>query len=455
MRKRDILHMCFQNLRRRKSRTILTVLGVFIGCCAIVVMVSLGFGTREAQEKMLAQMGDLTVIEVYPDYSGSESALKLDDAAVAAFEAIDGVELVMPKLSVNQFSVTVYAGLNRRYVADWSTVMGINMQGAEQMGYSLLEGQMPTEENQVLVGQYMAYNFRDTMRPEGYNRVDRYSGGWDEEGNLINVPDAYFDPLEVPLTIEITDGERTWSLDVEAVGMTVEDYNKGYETSEGLMLNIEDLQAFLNRALAEQAAANPGGTQQELTYDSIQVKAESVGAVADAEAEIQKLGYSTYSMESIRKPLEEEAQQRQLLLGGLGAISLFVAAIGIANTMIMSVSERTREIGVMKALGCYVRDIRFLFLSEAGAIGLIGGIVGCIFSFCASVAINIVSWKHFSWQNVLLSITGGEEVTRVSVVPPWLLLFAIGFSVLIGLASGYYPARRAMRVSALEAIRSE
>ena len=451
--------MCFQNLRRRKSRTILTVLGVFIGCCAIVIMVSLGFGTREAQNKMLSQMGDLTVIEVYPDYSSmnadGSAALSLNDSAVTAFEAIDGVELVMPKLSVNSFSVKLYAGLNRRYVADWGTVMGLNPTGMEKMGYKLSSGRMIEGENEALVGQYLAYNFRDTMRPEGYDRVDRYSGGWDEEGNLINVPDPYFDAATTPITIELSDGERTWTLDVEPVGMTVEDYSKGYETSEGLMLDVNTLRDFINRALAEQAASQPGGTKKELTYDTIQVKAESVGAVADVEKEIKALGYNTYSMESIRKPLEEEARQKQLMLGGLGAISLFVAALGIANTMIMSISERTREIGVMKALGCYVRDIRFLFLSEAGAIGLIGGIIGCIFSFLGSIAINLVSWKQFSMHNVWLSIVGSEEVTRISVVPPWLLLFAVVFSVLIGLGSGYYPARRAMRVSALEAIRTE
>lgn len=100
-------------------------------------------------------------------------------------------------------------------------------------------------------------------------------------------------------------------------------------------------------------------------------------------------------MESIRKPMEKEAQQKQMMLGGLGAISLFVAALGITNTMIMSISERTREIGIMKALGCYVTDIRIMFLSEAGAIGL------------------------------------------------------------IGLGSGYYPANKAVQIPALEAIKSE
>ena len=108
----------------------------------------------------------------------------------------------------------------------------------------------------------------------------------------------------------------------------------------------------------------------------------------------------------------------------------------------------------MKALGCYVTDIRIMFLSEAGAIGLIGGVIGCIISFCASVAINLVSLGP-SLENLLPAMFGGGDVTRFSVIPPWLLLFAVVFSVLIGLGSGYYPANKAVQIPALEAIKSE
>ena len=179
-----------------------------------------------------------------------------------------------------------------------------------------------------------------------------------------------------------------------------------------------------------------------------------VPALEPVEKEIRAMGYSTDSMESIRKPMEKEARQKQMMLGGLGAISLFVAALGITNTMIMSISERTREIGIMKSLGCYVTDIRVMFLSEAGAIGLIGGLIGCIISFIVSVIINLVSLGP-SAENLLPAILGGENINRVSVIPPWLLLFAVIFSVFIGLGSGYYPANKAVRIPALEAIKSE
>ena len=126
----------------------------------------------------------------------------------------------------------------------------------------------------------------------------------------------------------------------------------------------------------------------------------------------------------------------------------------------LAISERTKEIGVMKALGCYVRDIRAMFLMEAGSIGLLGGVLGLLFSFIISVGINLFSFGAFSgggvtWELIKQALIGGENVTRVSVIKPELIIFALVFSVLVGLVSGYQPANKAVKISALEAIRNE
>lgn len=140
------------------------------------------------------------------------------------------------------------------------------------------------------------------------------------------------------------------------------------------------------------------------------VKVTDITHVAAVEKEIRSMGYSTSSMESIREPMEKEARQKQMMLGGLGAISLFVAALGITNTMIMSISERTREIGIMKSLGCYVRDIRLLFLSEAGAIGLLGGLVGCVVSMLIAIGINLASFPGpFEPSRLIAAVVGSED----------------------------------------------
>ncbi len=133
----------------------------------------------------------------------------------------------------------------------------------------------------------------------------------------------------------------------------------------------------------------------------------------------------------------------QAVLGGIGAVSLFVAAIGITNTMMMSIYERTKEIGVMKVLGCDLRNIRTLFLMEAGFIGLIGGIIGLVLSFTISAVMN------------KLAQASEEYMNGISYIPLWLSGLSLIFAILVGMIAGFFPARRAMKLSPLAAIRNE
>ena len=444
MKHEDLLRVCLQNLLRRKSRTILTVLGVLIGCCSIVIMVSLGIGMKESQEKLLAEIGDLTIITVTAPQKG-KGKKKLDDALLKTIREMDGVEGVTPKLGVEEYSCRLLAGPGNRYLADWTTIAGLDTAQMEKMGYQLTAGTYPAAAGEVAVGQYLAYGFRDTFRPQGSDTINRWDSGLDEEGNLLPPPDPFFDPTKETLTLEVETPEGTFTLPLKAVGVVKEDNAKGYETAEGIMMSVEDLRNLQKRA-------KPGGSPAP--YESVLVKVQNINQVDPVETAIKNLGYSTESMESVRKPMEKEARQKQMMLGGLGAISLFVAALGITNTMIMSISERTKEIGIMKSLGCYVYDIRVLFLGEAGAIGLIGGVIGSVISFVLSLIINLVS-LGFSPENILPAIFGGQGISRVSVIPPWLYLFALVFSVFIGLGSGYYPANKAVQIPALEAIKSD
>lgn len=446
MRKQDLFRLCLQNLLRKRSRTFLTVLGVVIGGCSIVIMVSLGIGMKEAQDKLLSQLGDLTIITVTAP-QGGRGKVKLDDALVKRLKGLKGAEAVMPRQSLEVDTIRLYAGSSKRYVADWVPIAGLDTSALEPMGFRLTEGENIAHSGDVILGQYAAYNFRDTLRPEGANTVDRWSGGWDDNGQLADPPPAYFDPMKEKLTLELENGEYKATLVLNPVGITKEDYSKGSETSEGILLDLKDLKALAEKLHTVKKGASP--------YQSILVKATSINQVAELEKQIKALGCATESMESIRQPMEKEARQKQMMLGGLGAISLVVAAIGITNTMIMSISERTKEIGVMKALGCYVRDIRQLFLAEAGVIGLMGGVVSCVISCIAALVANLAAMGGPSPENFRLAILGGEGATRVCVTPPWLLLFAIVFSVFIGLGSGYYPADKAVRIPALEAIKSD
>lgn len=459
----DMIKMTLQNLTRRKSRTILTVLGVVVGCCAIVTMMSIGFGVQNSQQIMLEGMGDLTLIQVY---SNGRKDSKLDDTAIRKFQNIANVDVAVGKTQLNNVGMTIFAGNNDRYQMQWAQVIGINKDAMEKFGFQLLEGAYPKQPFEVLAGQYTAYNLMDTMRPEGQNMISRWdymytydpNTGMMTENDPSALPDPYMKLNGQTLKLELYSYENfdvKKYQEIKVTGVVKEDYNKDYATSEGLIFFTTDLQAL-------QKMFYPSSSQK-MEYSEIFVKAKDISQVADIESDIKKMGYSTYSMESVRKPLEEEARKQQMMLGGLGAVSLFVAALGICNTMIMSISERTREIGVMKALGCYLGNIRTVFLLEAGFIGLIGGIIGSVLSFLISVGMNFFtnaaaqSIEVTDFATFWTKLTTAMDVANspMSIVPLWLYGFAIVFSIIIGLGSGFYPANKAVHISAMEAIKRE
>lgn len=188
----------------------------------------------------------------------------------------------------------------------------------------------------------------------------------------------------------------------------------------------------------------------EDNYSYISVRAANVEASIQVAQQLREMGYNCWTMADSLEGIEQSSRTVQAVLGGIGGITLLVAAIGITNTMVMSIYERTKEIGVMKVMGATFMDIRSIFLSEAALIGLIGGSVGLALSYLVSNVINMLS-QGFLNQGMYMAT---EEVLKISLIPPWLAVFAIVFSMLIGLLSGLYPANRAVRLSPVEAIRN-
>jgi len=187
----------------------------------------------------------------------------------------------------------------------------------------------------------------------------------------------------------------------------------------------------------------------EDNYSSIMVRTESIEHTSTVTQTLRDLGYNSWSMADNLEGFEKTAKVIQAILGGIGAITLLVAALGIMNTMIMSIYERTKEIGIMKVIGATFSDIFSLFITEAGMIGFLGGLFGIGLSYGASGVIN-----HFgrSYLNFGMPV---EEAVSISIIPSWLVLFALIFAILIGVVSGLYPAYRAVRLSPIKAIRNE
>ena len=200
---------------------------------------------------------------------------------------------------------------------------------------------------------------------------------------------------------------------------------------------------FKNKAIPGQPTTSSGKPYKEIYYNSLYVNVDDLNALNQVQAEINEMGYQASSNSEWVESTKEQFGYIQAVLGGIGAVSLFVAAIGITNTMMMSIYERTKEIGVMKVLGCDLRNIQGMFLLEAGYIGFIGGCIGIVLSFLISIIINAVV------NNM------GMEMTNLSYIPPWLAFSAVIFAVVVGMVAGFFPSLRAMRLSPLAAIRNE
>jgi ABC-type antimicrobial peptide transport system permease subunit len=183
-------------------------------------------------------------------------------------------------------------------------------------------------------------------------------------------------------------------------------------------------------------------------YDAMTVRAIDLTAVPAVTEEVEALGLEVQSLETILDVANQVLGLLQALLGSVGGLALLVAALGVANTMMMAIYERTREIGVLKALGASAGEIRRLFTVEAGMIGLIGGVVGLIFGSLLGKLVDWIAHRYLIGEG----ITG---VGPLSVVPWWLAVGALIFAAVIGILAGLYPAARAARLDPVTALRHE
>ena len=168
---------------------------------------------------------------------------------------------------------------------------------------------------------------------------------------------------------------------------------------------------------------------------------------------INELGFMASSAQTYVESINSYYVILQVIFGCIGAIALLVAAIGIANTMTMAILERTREIGLMKALGASNRDILNIFLGEAAGIGFLGGLGGVLLGWAGSKLLNIAAVTYFAQKAVE---EGGSSVpTTIASTPAWLPFFTLAFAVLVGVLSGLFPALRAAAMEPVVALKYE
>ena len=453
MRWSDLIGASLASLRQRFFRTLLTVLGVVIGTTSVIVMVSLGVGLSDqftgSQENNLS-LRMVTVMAPPPKEAAALDASipkAMDDVMLTTLQAMPGVEAVWPVYRVEaELKIGPYAG--------WAQVEGLPPEALAGMDLEFAEGGLPEAGAPLsfVIGNTLGQQFYDPITYEPadidlmaqpmfvtfqessiYEEMPQGEGAGGEEPSTPPKPPK---KSIVPPAGLLAGGPQGWS--------QYSDYLYAEQTS--LVKALE--KAFPGKSLPGQPSTKDGKPKRGFTYSEFRVLTADTESAELLYSSLSEQQYQSYSdIEWIREA-QSQAFLIQAVLGGIGFVSLLVAAIGIANTMMMSVYERTKEIGVMKVLGAALSDIRKLFLIESAAIGFFGGLMGLALSFIISAIINGVTSSGGGEYN-----DGGAGYT-ISVIPLWLMLGAVLFSTAIGTLAGLLPAYRAMRLSALEAIRT-
>lgn len=421
----DILSNALLNLRRRPVRNILTAAGVVIGIVTLVAMVSFGVGVQKEVQRNFETIGlenifvnpQFAETDEFDPFASPEPLRPLTPAAVAEIEQMAGVKVVTPLLDLPRG-----VGLNLIIPGGTTGDEGVQVRvteggegrfsfgGTNEMlaGESIDEGQTQ--------GIVLANELADSLLDEGQSYTD-----------LVG--------QAVILSAALPRGE-TQTFPSRIVGV------RSSFGSRTIDLGLAERTAITTWWFGQPDLLETAG------YDRLIVRANDLSSVTAVIAAIDEMEFSPQSFEAILDVANDVLSLLQALLGSVGALALLVAALGVANTMLMAIYERTREIGVLKALGASRSEIRAMFTVEAGLIGLIGGFVGLILGAILGRLVDYVAHQYLIEEGV----TG---VGVLSIIPPWLALGALAFAALIGILAGLYPAARAARLDPVSALRHE
>ena len=396
--------MAWASLIANKLRSLLTMLGIIIGVAAVIALVSIGNGVKQDIEDSISSLGSnlLVVLPGAPrtpgarPSQGSMKSLKISD--YEAIAKLEGVKAASPM--TNGSYVVIYQNKN------WTTsVAGVNSNFQDVNNWTMTSGRFFSDKNVqnrervAVVGQTVVKNLFADEDPVG------------KEIRVKNIPFRVIGVLK-------SKGNGTMGNDQDDTVLIP--YTTSMERVEGI--------DYLRRVYV--VAKDDGG------IDRLQADIENLLRVRHNIKDTNLDDFNIQNMKSIMETVAQTTGTFTLFLGAVAAISLVVGGIGIMNIMLVSVTERTREIGVRKALGATYSVIVTQFLIEAVVISLIGGFIGIAFGIGASKVIGMVS-----------------GMSTVVSVPTIIMSFA--FSMAIGLIFGIYPARKAAKLNPIDALHYE
>jgi len=471
MNLQDMTIMGFSNLWRTRLRSTLTVLGVVIGIGALTSMVSFGTGMQKnvtdafTKNDLFTSMNvtpkDLNVDELMSgDLSGigemmDEKPKPLTDSILEAIREMEGVQLAFPDES--------FAGklkFNDKEVS--KNMQPIPAAASEFYPYNdLLAGELyPHDSSQSVVIKW------ETLRDLGLiveypDLAYTLSRKDSVKGTRIISPDSILGRKITLVTAEL-------NIPTNPLGILMgQDFEPFEESSrEYTICGITNPRGEFTFDRSRSALVIPpvtarkiprlsfssvwdilGEGKEEGTYSSIYVRVDEMEDLTPVREKIEAMGVGVFALADELEEIKRVFLIMDSLLGAIGTIALIIAALGIINTMLMSILERTREIGVMKAVGGSENEIKFIFFVEAACIGLIGAVFGLMLGWLVTRIANQV-------MNTMV-LPDDQGPIDLFYFPVWLILGAVGFSVFVSLAAGLYPAIRAARIDPVRALRHD
>ena len=481
---RDLIVISLGNLWRMKLRAALTISGVLIAIGAFVSMVSFGAGNQENIENEFNKLGLFTTMTVYPKDAPADSTAPLLDAdALQRLAAVPGVNLVYP---YDPFSVTIHVGdstiesraqalptsaaqtklfsgllAGHVFDSDSAREVIISSELMAKAGISSPDSAIGkrivvsvhvstidsglvhlfTEGGETVIDRvkrirldslrYASYRSR-VIRTEANAAVRRFVNGF------MNARREVTDTLTIGGVRELMRARR---MRVEPMFIPVATATRF--SSAGLSGNPAESFATMSQGKLFQ---EPGG-KNEKTFSQVTLDFDPKVLYSSVRDSVQNLGYRTFSFAEQFEQIQRVFLYLNLALGIVGLIALFTASLGIVNTMVMSINERRREIGVLKSLGADERDIRWLFLIESAVIGFIGTVGGILFGWGITRIVSAVA-KTFMRRE-------GIPITELFALPWWLIAIALAVGIGVSVVAGLYPATRAARVDPVAALRNE
>jgi putative ABC transport system permease protein len=444
----DTFSLSWRNLRQSKLRTALTTLGVAIGIASLAGMVSLGIGLQEQVLGRFLRSGVFDTITVIsarrpvriglPGVStgqGSEQAEPrvLNDAAIRELAALANVRDVYPNLRVpvevrfdeGKFAQVFNAAgvpMSARGEGSFQTFSHGEFFGEDSAGDCMLSldtaRRIKPEDPGSLIGKQLTLTY--AARPD--------------DASAVRFPDEFqIRRVDRPCTI-VGIVERL------ATAVPFDDF------LSGLMVPMSTARE-IDAEIVTSAQSLIRGAPAAAAFNALTVKVIQPQFTQEVQDRIKDMGYAVFSVSDAMAGARNAFIVVDIILGLIGSIALAVSSLGIVNTMVMSILERTREIGIMKAIGAGNRDIRRIFLLEASAIGLLGGSLGTALGWLVGKTINFAA-------NIYIQNQGGTPGTLFSL-PVWLIACAIAFSVFVSLVAGSYPASRAARLDPIQALRHD